>query len=222
MIVLGRPSLAEAAGQIATAAAIFAAAWPRARFLSALRRGNVHGAIDLGCAPGLLPGRVALDEGREWFRAEWGSVPVARGLDTAGMLEAAAAGELDTLVLVGADPLSDFPDRDLATRALERVKFLVAVDTTLNPSTMLADVVLPAAGYAERGGTTTNLEGRITRLAAKVVAPGVARADWVIASELADRLGTDLGFESLDGIWAEIERVSAAHSGCTLAALAGA
>ena len=69
-------------------------------------------------------------------------------------------------------------------------------------------------------GTTTNLEGRVSRLAAKVVPPGVARADWVIATELADRLGADLGFESLEGIWAEIERVAPAYSGCTAAALA--
>ena len=220
VIVLGRPSLAEPAEQIAAAAAVFAAAWPKARFLPALRRANVHGAIDLGCAPGLLPGRVSLEGGRDWFTDRWGSAPAKRGLDTAGMLEAAASGELSTLVLLGADPLSDFPDRDLARRALERVGFLVAVDTTLNASSMLADVVLPAAGYAERGGTTTNIEGRVSRLAAKVVSPGVSRADWVIATELADRLGADLGFESLDGIWSEIERVAPAFSGCTAAALA--
>ena len=220
VIVLGRPSLAESAAEIAAAANVFAAAWPSARFLSALRRGNVHGAMDLGCAPGLLPGRVTLDDGRAFFGGHWGSVPAGRGLDTAGMLEAAASGELNTLVLLGADPLSDFPDRDLATRALERVDFLVAVDTALNASSMLADVVLPAAGYAERGGTTTNLEGRVTRLAAKVVPPGVSRADWVIATELADRLGADLGFESLEGIWAEIETIAPAHSGCTGTALA--
>jgi NADH-quinone oxidoreductase subunit G len=220
VVVLGRPSLAESVDDIAAAAAVFAAAWPSARFLSALRRANVHGAIDLGCAPGLLPGRVTLEEGRAFFSEHWGSVPARRGLDTAGILEAAASGELSTLVLVGADPLSDFPDHDLAQRALERVDFLVAVETALNASSMHADVVLPAAGYAERGGTTTNLEGRVTRLAAKVVPPGVSRADWVIAAELADRLGADLGFESVEGIWAEIERVSPAHSGCTLDALA--
>ncbi len=220
VVVLGRPSLAEPADDIAAAAAVLAAAWPSARFLSALRRANVHGAIDLGCAPGLLPGRVTIEEGREFFAEQWGAVPARRGLDTAGILEAAASGELSTLVLVGADPLSDFPDHDLAERALERVEFLVAVETVLNASSLHADVVLPAAGYAERGGTTTNLEGRVTRLAAKVVPPGVSRADWVIATELADRLGADLGFESVEGIWAEIERVSPAHSGCTLEALA--
>ena len=217
--MLGRPSLAGSAAEIAAAASVFAAAWPSARFLSALRRANVHGAIDLGCAPGLLPGRVALDEGRAFFGERWGSVPARRGLDAAGMLEAAAAGEIRALVLLGADPLSDFPDRDLALRALERVDFLVSVETLLNASSMHADVVLPAAGYAERGGTTTSLEGRVTRLAAKVVPPGVSRADWVIATELAVRLGGDLGFESLEGIWAEIERVAPAHSGCTVTAL---
>jgi NADH-quinone oxidoreductase subunit G len=220
VVILGRPSLAEPADQIAAAAGVFAAAWPQARFLPALRRANVHGAIDLGCAPGLLPGRVSLGEGRDWFAALWGSAPESRGLDTAGMLEAAASGELSALVLLGADPLSDFPDRDLATRALEHVEFLVSVETVPNASSMLADVVLPAAGHSERAGTTTNLEGRVSRLAAKVVPPGVARADWVIATELADRLGTDLGFESLEGIWAEIERVAPAYSGCTAAALA--
>jgi NADH-quinone oxidoreductase subunit G len=220
VVVLGRPSIAESADQIAAAAAVMAEAWPKARFLTALRRGNVHGAIDLGLAPGLLPGRVGLDEGRSWFTEHWGSVPATRGLDTAGMLEAAAAGELEMLILLGADPLADFPDRDLATRALERITFLVAVDTVASASSQLADVVLPAAGYAERGGTTTNLEGRVTRLAPKVAPPGVSRADWVIAVELAERLGGDLGIEHLEGIWNEIERVCPAHLGCTTTALA--
>ena len=157
VIVIGRPSLAESADQIAAAAAVFAAAWPDARFLPALRRANVHGAIDLGLSPGLLPGRVSLEDGADWFAGHWGKVPTDHGLDTAGMLEAAAAGELSTLVLLGADPLSDFPDRALATRALERVEFLVSIDTVLNASSMLADVVLAAAGYAERAGRRRTL-----------------------------------------------------------------
>ena len=57
--------------------------WPRAlpgaRFLPALRRGNVHGALDMGLAPGVLPGRVSLEEGRAWFAGAWGSVPGATG-----------------------------------------------------------------------------------------------------------------------------------------------
>jgi NADH-quinone oxidoreductase subunit G len=219
VVVLGRTSLAESPAQLAAAAGVLAEAWPGARFLPALRRGNVLGALDMGLAPGMLPGRVALEEGRDWFGSKWGSLPARRGLDTTEMLEAAANGEIETLVLLGADPLGDFPDRDLATRALEAVPFLVAVDALPSPSTLLADVVLPAATSVERTGTTTNIEGRVTRLSQKVVAPGLARADWVIAAEIADMLGGDLGFERVEDIWDEIERVAPAHLGCTLTAL---
>jgi anaerobic selenocysteine-containing dehydrogenase len=78
-----------------------------------------------------------------------------------------------------------------------------------------ADVVLPAAGFAEKPGTTTNLEGRVSRLHQKVTAPGTARPDWEIAVMLADQLGADLGVQSIEGIWDEIERVAPSHSGIT-------
>jgi NADH-quinone oxidoreductase subunit G len=219
VVVLGRPSLTESPAQLAAAAAVMAEAWPGARFLPALRRANVLGALDMGLAPGVLPGRVSLEDGRDWFAAKWGSLPESRGLDTTEMLEAAANGEIATLVLLGADPLGDFPDRDLATRALESVRFLIAIDTLPSSSTLLADVVLPAASSVERTGTTTNIEGRVSRLAQKLVAPGFARADWVIAAEIADMLGGDLGFEHIEDIWEEIERVAPAHFGCTLTSL---
>jgi NADH-quinone oxidoreductase subunit G len=219
VVVLGRPSLTESPAQLAAAAAVMAEAWPGARFLPALRRANVLGALDMGLAPGVLPGRVSLEDGRDWFAAKWGSLPESRGLDTTEMLEAAANGEIATLVLLGADPLGDFPDRDLATRALESVRFLIAIDTLPSSSTLLADVVLPAASSVERTGTTTNIEGRVSRLAQKLVAPGLARADWVIAAEIADMLGGDLGFEHIEDIWEEIERVAPAHFGCTLTSL---
>ncbi|MGH9267828.1 MAG: molybdopterin oxidoreductase family protein, partial [Acidimicrobiales bacterium] len=189
-------------------------------FLPALRRGNGHGALDMGLAPGVLPGRTDLDAGRDWYTAAWGSVPATRGLDATGTLTAAAAGHIDVLVLVGADPLCDFPDRSLARRALARVGTVVAVDCFLTASAAAATVVLPAATFAERGGTTTNLEGRVTRLAAKITAPGLARPDWMIAAELAARLGADFGWPDLDAVWAEITRLSPAHAGLTPAVLA--
>ena len=222
VVVLGRPSLAESAAQLASAAAVLAEAWPGVRFLPALRRSNVLGALDMGLAPGVLPGRVSSDEGAEWYGAAWGSLPHKRGMDTAAMLEAAVSAEIGTLVLLGADPLADFPDRRLATQALEAVPFLVAVDAIASPSSLLADVVLPAATSIERAGSTTNIEGRVSRLAQKVVPPGQARPDWIIAVELAGLLGADLGFGDVDGIWSEIERLAPSHHGCSLHALLGA
>jgi NADH-quinone oxidoreductase subunit G len=215
VVVVGRPSLAEDATLVAEAAQSLAAALPNARFLPALRRGNVNGALDMGLAPGLLPGRTTLEAGRAWFAEAWGAVPSERGLDTAGMLGAAESGHLGALVLLGADPRTDFPDRGLAQRALENIDFIVSIATSPDASTAHADVVLPVAADHERPGTTTNIEGRISRVGQKLVAPGQAWADWVIAAELAVHLDGDLGLGSLSEVWDEIERLAPAYRGIT-------
>ncbi len=215
-VVLGRASLAESADHVLDAAAYLLDALPDVRFLPALRRGNVHGALDMGLAPGVLPGRAALDDAREWFLTAWDTVPAERGLDAAGILAAAAEGRIDTLVLLGADPLADFPDHTLATQALTGARTIVACDQYLTASAAQADVVLPVAGFAEKPGTTTNLEGRVSTLAQAVTPPGTARSDWMIATDLAFRLGADLRLESVDQIWEEIEELAPSHAGITL------
>ncbi|MHB8467742.1 MAG: NADH-quinone oxidoreductase subunit NuoG [Acidimicrobiales bacterium] len=219
VVILGRPSLAESSDGIVGAAGAIRRARPDATFLVALRRGNVRGALDLGLTPGMLPGRVGLEEGRAWYEAHWPKVPAERGLDATAMLQAAAEGRLQALVLLGADPLSDFPDRELARRALTSIGCIIALDTFLTESSRHATVVLAAAGYGEKAGTTTNIEGRVTNVTQKVVARGTAWADWMIASELARRLGGDLGFDSVEEVWDEIERLAPAHHGVTLALL---
>jgi NADH-quinone oxidoreductase subunit G len=219
-VLLGRGSVAESPDAVIAAAGALLEAFPDVRFLSGLTRGNVHGAIDAGLAPGLLPGRVALDEGTDWFGRFWTTVPTEAGRDTAGILAAAADGKIDTLVLLGADPLADFPDRELAARGIAGARTVIAVDTLANDSVLAADIVLPAAGFTEVDGTTTNLEGRLTVVNQKVTAPGTARPDWMIAAELAFRLGSDLQLTSVDDIWDELSEISVLHRGITLAHLA--
>ncbi len=215
-VVLGRASVAESADGAVAAASAIHAAHPEVRFLSALRRGNVHGALDMGLAPGLLPGRATLAEAGAWFRqGGWPSVPAQRGLDATGILEAAAGGKIDVLVLLGADPLVDFPDSDLATRAIAGARTVIAVDRFLTASSQQADVVLAAAGPAEVDGTTTNIEGRISTVARKITPPGTARDDWMLAAELSRLLGTDLGLESPHGILEEIAALAPSHAGIT-------
>jgi NADH-quinone oxidoreductase subunit G len=219
VIVLGRPSVAESAESVADAAGVLATALPHATFLPALRRGNVHGALDMGMAPGLLPGRTTLDDARAWFTSAWGGVPASRGMDASGILRAAADNRIQGLVLVGADPVADFPDRALARQALAGVGFTVVVDLFGDSASAAArndaDVVLPVTGYGERPGTTTNIEGRVSRLGQKVTGPGTARADWMVAADLATRLGGDLGFDSLDDLAAEIAALAPSHAGVT-------
>jgi len=223
VVVAGRPSYAESGEVAADALRILATELPKATFLPALRRGNVFGALDMGLAPGILPGRVSLDAGRERFTTAWGSVPATPGLDTAAIL-ASMAGEGDgdgaaavrALVLLGADPLSDFPDHALAEAAFGAGHFVVAV--TGHPSQSVddyADVVLPCAVTHERAGTTTNIEGRVTRLGPKLTAPGFAWPDWMIAAELAAALGADLGVTNFNDLADELEGTAPAYAGLT-------
>ncbi|MGP0030976.1 MAG: molybdopterin oxidoreductase family protein, partial [Acidimicrobiales bacterium] len=234
VVVVGRPSYAESGEVTAEAVRVLVEKLPRATFLPALRRGNVMGALDMGLAPGLLPGRVSLAAGREWFGAAWGSVPEGPGLDTAGILasmagadgadgaDGAASGApaITALILLGADPLRDFPDRAVAARALGAGHFTVAV--TGHPSESVddhADVVLPCAVAHERPGTSTNIEGRVSRLGHKLTAPGFAWPDWMIAAELAAALGADLGVSSANDLADELQLTAPAYGGLTLEVL---
>ena len=96
------------------------------------------------------------------------------GLDALGILSAAAEGRVDLLVLLGADPIADCPDADLARRAIAGARRIIAVDTFLTESSGAADVVLAAAAYGEKSGTTTNLEGRVTEVGQKITAAGTS------------------------------------------------
>ena len=180
VVVVGRANLAEPEGWTLQALQAVLGAAPSATVLPVLRRGNVRGALTAGLTPG---------EG---------------GADTSGILQASADGGVSALVLLGADPLADFPDAGLARRGLAGAGVVVAVDTHLTASSRSAHLLLPAAAFAEKAGTTTNLEGRVTALGQKVTAPGSARADWIIAADLAAALGTDLGVATIEDLHAQL------------------
>ncbi|HEY5664552.1 MAG TPA: NADH-quinone oxidoreductase subunit NuoG [Ilumatobacter sp.] len=191
VVVAGRSNLAVSEATALAAVRAVLAAVPDAKVLPALRRGNVVGALQLGLAPA---------------DAEHSAL---------AMLRAAAAGRVDVLVLLGSDPIADCPDADLARRALAGARRVISVDTFPSESAQQADLVLPAAAFGEQRGTTTNLEGRVTRVEQKVTVAGTARPDWMIAVELALVLGHDLGVDSVDAVTAAISRTVAAYAGAT-------
>ena len=94
--VVGRSSMAESDHSSIAVAALIRDELPHATFLTALRRGNVRGALDMGLAPGVLPGRTAIDNPSSALDDIWGYTPSRKGLDTTGMLQAAAEGKLRT------------------------------------------------------------------------------------------------------------------------------
>lgn len=224
-VILGRPSLAEGSGIVVRAAAALSTI-PQARFLSALRRSNVHGALEMGLSPDMLPGRVTLEAARDYYANAWAldgkpaKLSTTQGWSTGDMLRAAVDGRIKALVLLGSDPIGDFPDRELAERALDRVSFLVSVDGFDTASTSKADVVLPPMMQGEQDGTFTNLEGRILPLGAKVTGAGTSMEDWRIAGELAWRFGVDFGFMTASEIQDEIAAVAPAMAGIDSGAIA--
>ncbi|NNF65565.1 MAG: NADH-quinone oxidoreductase subunit NuoG, partial [Acidimicrobiia bacterium] len=157
------------------------AAWVRdldgASLVPLTRRGNVYGALDMGIAPSLLPGRVSIadDAGRAALEEHWHLVPDGAGLDATGILDGLNAKTLKALVLLGSDPVRDHPDPVLARSALENAEFVVALDVFLNDSSARADVVLPVEGFAESEGTVTNLEGRVQKVNRLIPGPGQSR-----------------------------------------------
>jgi len=219
VVIAGRASLAESSAVVVRQMKALRGE-PDVRFLSALRRGNVHGALDAGLAPGFLPGRVSIDAGREWYQAAWGGrVPAHTGLDTRGILEACAAGHIEVLVIFGSDPVADFPDTDLARRAMAGAKHMIAVGAFLTGTSARADVVLPCTLAGEKTGSVTNLEGRVQRVLRKVAPEGTAMDDWRIAVELALRLGSEFDLATVDEVTDEIARVAPASAGVDAALL---
>ncbi len=222
VIVVGRPNLAEAPSVIEAAVRRLAAALPKARFLIALRRANVAGAIDMGLVPGLLPGRVRLNDARGWFEEQWGAVRAGAGRDALAQLRAVSTGEQSCLLLLGCDPLADAVDPELAATALGSARDVIAVTGHGGPVLAHASVVLPACVAHERAGTTTSIEGRVTRLGQKLGAPGLAWPDTDIAAELAAALGDTSFASDVATVTDEIAAACATHAGITSSTLPGA
>ncbi|MGH2699010.1 MAG: NADH-quinone oxidoreductase subunit NuoG [Actinomycetota bacterium] len=163
-----------------------------------------QGLLDMGVHPSLDAGHA---------RA------AAPGRDTEAILQAAADGDLDVLLLFGADVIADFPDAALARRALEGGAHVVTVELFATETATRSDVVLPSAAYAEREGTFTNLERRIQKLEPLVQAPGVAREPWRICAALARLLGEDWGWHAFTDVWSDIRASVPTHAAVDISAL---
>lgn len=216
VILLGRENLAWDQSIVEAFALEVSRVAPKAKFLVTLRGSNFAGGVDLGAAPGLLPGRRRLGNPSQKLTEKWSSVPSAKGMGVAEMLKAAKSGSLPLLFLIGSDPRADYVDTAMANAALDEVDFVVSVDTFISESSSHADLILPAAAFSEKAGTTTNLEGRILTQNQKVSPPGLCRPDWTIACEIALELGEDLGFSTPEEIVEEIASVSPLHRGLSL------
>jgi NADH-quinone oxidoreductase subunit G len=144
--------------------------------------GNSQGARDMGLLPAFLPGHLSVKDAavRDRLGKLWGVEPQAEpGLSYQQMLD----GGVQALFVMGDDPAID---PRVAQKLLE-LNFLVVQDLFLTETAKLADVVLPAASFAEGDGTYTNLERRVQRAPQGIRPVGESRPDWTILAALADR-----------------------------------
>ena len=160
--------------------------------ISPLRgQNNVQGCSDSGCLPNVMPGYEAVDDlevNARWSEA-WGTeLPTEIGLQSTAMIESMLDGSLKTMYVVGEDPLISDPYLAHAREAFDQLDFLVVQDIFMHETAAIADVVLPAASFAEKFGTFTNSERRVQLVRPIIESPENAREDWSITNEIARRV----------------------------------
>jgi NADH-quinone oxidoreductase subunit G len=213
VIVVGE-RLASVAGGLT--AAVRAASATGAQLVWMPRRAGERGAIEAGAMPSLLPGgRPASDpRAREEVATVWGvaELPHRYGRDTGQIVQAAADGQLQALVVAGVE-VADLPDPARARAALTEVGFLVSLELRPSEVTEHADVVLPVAAVAEKSGSFLNWEGRVRFFEAALKPDQMTRrlapSDLRVLQMLADAMDVHLGLPDLRTAHAELDRLGA-------------
>ena len=202
-IILVGERLATSTGAFSAAARLATASAARLAWIP--RRAGDRGALDAGCLPTLLPGgRPVTDPAaRRQIADAWNltEMPDTSGRDSTAILDAAAHGELDALLIAGVEP-ADMPDPHAALAAIEAAGFVVSLELRTSEVTALADVVFPVAAVTEKSGAFTNWEGRPRPFEAALTSN--AAPDLRVLATLADELGVDLGFRTAEQARAEM------------------
>lgn len=179
---------------------------------------NVQGACDMGALPSDYPGyqKVFKEEIAEKFEKAW-DTKLSRevGLTISEMINGAESGDIKFLYIMGENPMVSDPDINHVKHALESIDFLVVQDIFLTETAELADVVLPAASFAEKDGTFSNTERRVQRVRKAIDPVGNSKADWVILMDIMNKLGYTKTYRNPSQIMEEIASVTPQYGGIT-------
>ena len=177
---------------------------------------NVQGACDMGALPDVLPGyrKVTDADERARFAQAWNvELPEIRGYTIPEMFSAAIEGEVKAMYIIGENPVLSDANATHVKKALKALDFLVVQDIFLTETAQLADVVLPAACFAEKEGTFTNTERRIQRVRKAVDPPGNSRTDLEIIVDLSRRMGYEMSNTSPEAVMTEIATLTGIYHG---------
>ncbi len=169
---------------------------------------NVQGASDAGLVPMFLPDyqSVTDDRVRAAFTSVWGSgdFSAEKGLTVTEIMDAAHAGDIKAMYVLGENPAMSDPDVEHARNALAKLDHLVVQDIFITETANYADVILPASTLFEKSGTVTNTNRQVQMVRPAVTLPGEAREDWWIEVEMAKRCGLDWRYTHPSEVYAEM------------------
>ncbi|MCC2641623.1 MAG: putative NADH-quinone oxidoreductase, subunit [Nitrospira sp.] len=172
---------------------------------------NEQGAVDMGVAPEFLPGQASFDDpnARERFGKAWDvTLPVSgSGANLMEILSRIRTGQIKALYVIGENPVATLPASLKVKETLESLQLLIVQDPFLTETGQMAHIVLPAATYAEKDGTFTNLEGKVLRVRQALDPVGESLPDWHIMTSLANGLGYEWPYESAQDIQQEIMKL---------------
>jgi len=153
----------------------------------------------------------------EKMNETWGvkSLPDWPGMTMTEMLPAISHGGIKALYIMGENPALSDPDSNETLREMQQLEFLVVQDIFLTETARLADVVLPAASFAEKEGTFSNTERRVARVRRAVQPLGNSKPDWEILCQVSRRLGYPMDYAHPEEIFEEIRKVTPSYAGIT-------
>ncbi|PZU11638.1 nitrate reductase [Sphingomonas sp.] len=149
------------------------------------------------------------DVGRFWASPGMATKP---GLKAVDLFRAIGEGRIKALWVMATNPAVSLPDAGRVREALATCPFVVVSDVIAETDTSrYAHVRLPASAWAEKDGTVTNSERRVSRQRAVLPPPGEARPDWWIINQVGRRMGWKSAFvyDRPADIWREHARLTA-------------
>lgn len=179
---------------------------------------NVQGAADMGCQPHQGAGYLAVNDPEvHRLYEEFYGVHLSDqiGWKIPQMYEAALAGKLKAMWIMGEDVAQTDPNTEHVKAALNALEFLVVQELFMTPTAEFADVVLPASSFLEKSGTFTNGERRVQRVNAVIAPLEGTKPDGVIIAEMMQRMGCDQAAYTPDGVLAEIAEIVPFFKGAT-------
>lgn len=177
---------------------------------------NVQGACDMGALPNVYPAYQPVTDPvvNDKFSKAWGKeLSLDMGMKIPDVLHGLEKGTMKGVYIFGENPMRSDPDVNHVRHCLESAEIVVVQDIFLTETAALADVVFPGASFAEKDGTFASTERRVQRVRQAVPPVGESKPDWVILSEMLERMGVPASYDSPEDVFDEMCALTPTYRG---------